>query len=63
MRDTVKASVLQANGSYERIDLRGREVFNAQLQFCHEAKAAAKAEKYAGNKRVFIPEMHHEEEG
>ena len=61
MRDTVKASILQADGSYEKPDLRGKELFNAQLQFCHEAKATAKAEKEFGNKRVFIPEVHHEE--
>ena len=41
--------------------MRGREAFNAQLHFCHQAKAAAKAEKEVGNQRVFIPEMHHEE--
>lgn len=61
MKDTVKASILQADGSYEKPDLRGKEVFNAQLAFCHEAKAAAKAEKEMGNKRVFIPETHHAE--
>lgn len=61
MRDTVKASILQADGSYEKPDLRGRELFNAQLQFCHEAKTAAKAEKEFGSQRVFIPEMHHED--
>ncbi len=61
MRDTVKASMLQPDGSYEKVDMRGREAFNAQLHFCHQAKAAAKAEKEVGNQRVFIPEMHHEE--
>lgn len=61
MRDTVKASMLQPDGSYEKVDMRGREAFNAQLHFCHQAKAAAKAEKEVGNQRVFITEMHHEE--
>ncbi len=61
MRDNVKASMLQPDGSYEKADMRGREAFNAQLHFCHQAKAAAKAEKEVGNQRVFIPEMHHEE--
>ncbi|MCI8898538.1 MAG: RNA degradosome polyphosphate kinase [Lachnospiraceae bacterium] len=61
LRDTVKASMLQPDGSYEKVDMRGREAFNAQLHFCHQAKAAAKAEKEVGNQRVFIPEMHHEE--
>lgn len=61
LRDTVKASILQPDGSYEKADMRGREAFNAQLHFCHEAKKAARAEKEMGNRRVFIPEMHHEE--
>ena len=61
LRDTVKASILQPDGSYEKVDMRGREAFNAQLHFCHEAKKAAKAEKEMENRRVFIPEMHHEE--
>lgn len=61
LRDNVKASMLQPDGSYEKVDMRGREAFNAQLHFCHQAKAAAKAEKEVGNQRVFIPEMHHEE--
>lgn len=61
MRDTVKASILQADGSYEKTDLRGKELFNAQLHFCREAKEAAKAEKELGNKRIFIPKMHHSE--
>lgn len=61
MRDTVKASILQADGTYEKVDLRGKEAYNAQQHFCYEAKRAAKAEKELGEKRVFIPEMHHEE--
>ena len=59
LEDTVKASVLQPDGSYEKVGKRGREAFNAQLHFCMEARDAAKAEKDTGNKRVFIPETHH----
>ncbi|MCM1123972.1 MAG: RNA degradosome polyphosphate kinase [Eubacterium sp.] len=62
MRDTVKASILQPDGGYEKVDRRGREEFNAQLNFCMEAREAARAEKDMGNKRIFIPEMHHAEE-
>ena len=61
MRDTVKASVLQRDGSYEKTGRRDRETFNAQLHFCMEARDFARAEKNTGNKRVFIPEMHHAE--
>lgn len=60
LRDTVKASVLQPDGTYEKIDKRGKFIFNAQLAFCEEAREAAKAETEIGNKRVFIPKMHHE---
>lgn len=61
LKDTVKASVLLPDGTYEKAGRRGREEFNAQLGFCMEAREAARAEKNTGNKRVFIPEMHHEE--
>lgn len=60
LRDTVKASVLQPDGTYEKIDKRGKVIFNAQLAFCEEAREAAKAEAEVSNKRVFIPKMHHE---
>lgn len=59
LRDTVKASILQTDGSYEKTGRRNKEEFNAQLHFCMEAREAARAEKAMGNKRVFIPEMHH----
>ena len=59
LKDTVKASILQPDGSYEKIDKRGKEVFNAQLHFCMEAKSVAKEEAEASYKRIFIPKMHH----
>ena len=61
MRDTVKASVLKRDGSYEKVGKKRKEPFNAQLHFCMEARELARAEKDIGNKRVFIPEMHHVE--
>ena len=61
MRDTVKASVLRSDGSYKKTGGRDREIFNAQLHFCMEARDIARAEKDIGNKRVFIPETHHVE--
>ena len=61
MRDTVKASVLQRDGSYEKMGKRGSETFNSQLHFCMEARDLARAEKDIGNKRVFVPETHHAE--
>ena len=61
MRDTVKASVLKRDGSYEKVCKRAKVPFNAQLHFCMEARELARAEKDIGNKRVFIPETHHAE--
>lgn len=62
LRDTVKAQVLQADGTYEKIDKRGKEVFDSQEAFCQEAMERAKKaeEEIQGNSRTFIPETHHE---
>lgn len=61
LRDTLKAQILQPDGSYEKIDRRGKELFGAQKNFCQEAKDAIKAmEKDILEDRVFIPETHHE---
>ena len=59
LKDTVKAQILQPDGSYTKVDKRGKEVFNAQLSFCETARAAAKEKNDAACKRVFIPKMHH----
>ncbi len=59
LQDNVKASVLKPDGTYEKVNRRGKEEFNAQLNFCMDAKAEAAAKTESGNKRVFIPEMHH----
>ncbi len=58
LRDTVKASVLQPDGTYEKVDKRGREVFDSQKTFCEEAvkKAEALSAEAVRDQRVFIPE-------
>ncbi len=58
LRDTVKASVLQPDGTYEKVDKRGREVFDSQKAFCEEAaeKARVLLEENDRGSRVFIPE-------
>lgn len=60
LRDTVKTSVLQPDGTYEKVDKRGREVFDSQKAFCEEAamKAKRQEEEISGNGRMFIPERH-----
>ena len=60
MADTMKAQVLLSDGSYEKVDRRGKEPVNAQETFCREAMEAAKEENKGKDSRVFIPEMHAE---
>lgn len=60
-KDTLKAQILKADGSYEKVDKRGKESFGAQKYFCEEAKNLTKAmEGDILKERVFIPEIHHE---
>ena len=44
------------DGTYEKVDRRGKEPLNSQLLFCEEAIAAAKKIQEPENDRVFIPE-------
>ena len=62
LRDTVKAHLLQPDGSYEKVDRRGKETFNSQVAFCVEAMEAAKAQETPHDDRGFIPEKHVSEE-
>ena len=58
LADTVKAHLLQPDGSYAKVDKRGKSPVCAQEQFCEEAMAAAAAkrgEEEPENHRVFIP--------
>lgn len=62
LKDTVKASVLLPNGSYEKVDRRGRQLLNSQEAFCREAiqKAKASEEIPVKDKRIFVPETTHQ---
>ena len=62
LRDTVKAHLLQPEGSYEKVDRRGKETFNSQEAFCIDAVQAAMAQADPHDGRVFIPEVHMEME-
>lgn len=42
LKDNVKAHILQPDGSYEKIDKRGKALVLAQNQFCLEAVEMAK---------------------
>ena len=56
LADTMKAYILQPDGTYEKQDLRGKTKICAQDVFCEEAIAAAKKEQKSGEeKRTFEP--------
>lgn len=58
LKDNLKAHVLQMDGSYEKIDKRGKVLFGSQAAFCEDAKAQAVLvrERDEQESRVFIPE-------
>ena len=56
LSDNVKAQIMQPDGTYERIDRRGKVLLCAQDYFTEEAKSyLEKTEKKDENLRVFIP--------
>ena len=60
LKDNVKASVLQEDGTYAKIDKRGKSSFQSQEVFCREATTAAQAETKNSllSARRFVPETH-----
>ena len=59
LRDTMKAQILQPDGTYDKVDRRGKELFNAQEEFCKEyIKASVSQAKEEKQSRTFIPETH-----
>ena len=58
LRDTLKASVMQDDGTYEKVDRRGRESYSSQDVFVAEAMEEAKMLKEQLPERVFIPATH-----
>ncbi|MEG0688783.1 MAG: polyphosphate kinase 1, partial [Hungatella sp.] len=58
LEDNVKAHILQPDGSYEKIDKRGKVLVNAQEVFCEEAILAVQEElnkQDPVSKRIFVP--------
>lgn len=56
LSDNVKAQIMQPDGTYERIDRRGKVLLCAQNYFTEEAKSyLRKNEKRDENLRVFVP--------
>ena len=55
LSDTVKARVELSDGTYERLDKRGREPISAQQTFCEWADSLAASDDPLVGSRVFIP--------
>jgi len=53
--DNVKAHVLQEDGTYEKIDKRGKVLVNSQEIFCKEAQLMVPGQEKAYQKRMFVP--------
>lgn len=58
LADNVKAHILQADGTYEKVDKRGKVLVKAQEEFCVEATRMAQeclGDADVHNTRVFVP--------
>lgn len=55
LADTVKARIMQPDGTYARIDKRGKDFINSQKVFVEEAKAAVPKPVDEEKGRIFIP--------
>ncbi len=55
LADTLKAHIMQPDGSYEKQDLRGRDKLEAQSFFCKQALNEAANEEKNIVSRVFVP--------
>ncbi len=53
--DNVKAHLLQPDGTYEKIDKRGKVLINSQEIFCKEADQSVPKQEKAYEERVFVP--------
>ena len=62
LKDTVKAHIMQTDGSYEKVDKRGRIVFDSQAAFAKEAMEATSYETEHGKERIFKKEVHNIDE-
>ncbi len=64
--DNVKAHILQPDGTYLKVDKRGKKLVNSQDQFCREAWEKVPTPPTVTESRRFIPAeppVHEEEEG
>ena len=57
LADNLKAHVLRPDGTYEKVDRRGREAYCSQEAFCLQAQEESRKKEYQDT-RIFIPETH-----
>ena len=62
LADTLKAHIMQPDGSYVKQDLRGKTRLDSQMYFVKKAQAGQEIDGEAENTRVFIPIESHEDE-
>ena len=60
LEDNVKAHLLQPDGSYRKIDKRGKVLLNSQEYFCKRAMKQAKKPEEVEAQRIFEPLYHAE---
>ncbi len=62
LKDNVKASLLQPDGTYAKVDKRGKVLLSSQDTFCREAVELAQAavKEAQPDSRTFIPRIHQE---
>ena len=61
LADNVKAHVLQKDGTYEKIDKRGKQLINSQEYFCEEATRRGMLPENLIHDRIFVPAQAPEE--
>ena len=61
LKDNMKAHMLQPDGSYEKVDRRGKEPYSAQDAFCREAAEEGSRREEIRDTRLFVPRAHVEE--
>ena len=59
LEDTLKAHIMQPDGSYAKQDLRGKSKLDSQMYFVKLAQESQKPVKEEDNDRVFIPVESH----
>jgi len=55
LEDTVRSHWLRSDGTYHKLDLRGKVKLDSQIELCRIAVEAAEKRKTDEDTRLFIP--------